>query len=95
MSVRYCLMACERESSVLADANGVKKNVDMKTTTIAEVNWRQMCFMFALLWIVVGRHTFVYISSYHRISTEEMECWHRALKISECGSRIADCRSGM
>jgi len=25
-----------------------------------------------LKWIVVGRHKFVYISSYHRISTEEM-----------------------
>ena len=119
MSLRYCLMARERESSVfavdsanlisgldfitrvelasmavLAEANGVKKSVVMKTRTIEKINRREMCFMFALFskWIVVGRDTFVYISSYHRISTEEMPSWHRALKISECGSRIADLR---
>ena len=63
MSARYCLMACERESSVfngdsanlisgldfipgvelawiavLADANGVKKSVVMKSKTIAQIN---------------------------------------------------------
>jgi hypothetical protein len=62
--------------AVLADANGVKKSVVMKPMTIEKINRRQMCFMFALFlkWIVVGRDTFVYIISYHRISTEEMEC---------------------
>jgi hypothetical protein len=99
ISARYCLMVCERESSVfdvdsasltsgvnfitgaelaliavLPDANGGKKSVVMKTMTIEEINRREMCFMFALFlkWIAVGRHKFVYISSYHRISTEEM-----------------------
>ena len=57
MSARYFLMARERESSVLANTNGVKNSVDMKTMMIEEINRRQMCFMFALLWIVVGRHT--------------------------------------
>ena len=62
--------------AVLAEANGVKKSVVEKTKTIGEINRRQMCFMYSLFlqWIVVGRDTFVYIISYHRISTEEMEC---------------------
>jgi predicted peroxiredoxin len=34
--------------AVLADANGVKKSVVMKTMTIEEINRREMCFMFAL-----------------------------------------------
>ena len=97
-SSRYCLMACERESSVfavdcanlisgvdfmtgvelvlntvLADANGVKKSVVMKTGTIEKINRRVMCFMFALLCIVVSRHKFVCIPSYHRIFTEERD----------------------
>jgi len=60
--------------AVLADANGVKKSVVMKTKAIEEINRRQMCSMVSLIlkWIAVGRHIFVYISSYHRISTEEM-----------------------
>ena len=60
---------------VLADANGVKKSVVMKTKTIEEINRREFCFMFALFlkWIVVDRHTLVYISSYHRICTEERD----------------------
>jgi hypothetical protein len=58
--------------AVLADTNGVKKSVVIQSKTIGEINRRQMCFMHALFlkWIVVGRH----ILSYHRISTEEMEC---------------------
>ena len=60
--------------AVLPDANGVKKSVVMKTMTIEEINRREMCSMVSLIlkWIAVGRHKFVYISSYHRISTEEM-----------------------
>jgi hypothetical protein len=58
--------------AVLDNAEGVKKSVVMKTMTVEEINRREMCFMFALFWIVTGRHTFVYIPSYHRISTEEM-----------------------
>jgi hypothetical protein len=60
--------------AVLADANRVKKSVDMKTKTIAEINRSEMCSMLSLFleWIVVGRQKLVSISSYHRISTEEM-----------------------
>jgi predicted TIM-barrel enzyme len=43
--------------AVLADVNGVKKSVPMKTMTVEEINRRVMFFMFALLWIVVGRDT--------------------------------------
>lgn len=118
MSTRYCLMACERESSVfavdsanlisgvdfitgvelaliavLADVNEVKKSVDMKTKTIAAINRRQMCFMFALFlkWIVVGRDTFVSIISYHRISTEEMPSWHGAWGMEHGERQRAEC----
>ena len=72
MGVEFLMIA------VLADANGVKKSVVMKTMTVEEINRREMCFMFALFWIVIGRHTFVYMPSYHRISTEEMLSLHRA-----------------
>ena len=84
--------------AVLPDANGVKKSVVMKTMTIEEINRREMCFMFALFlkWIAVGRHKFVYISSYHRISTEEMsylevggsrKIWNFGLEILDLGIR--------
>ena len=60
--------------AVLPDAKGGKKIVAMKTKTIEEINRSEMCSMVSLIlkWIAVGRHKFVYISSYHRISTEEM-----------------------
>ncbi|UCF01819.1 MAG: hypothetical protein JSV14_15895 [Deltaproteobacteria bacterium] len=99
ISARYCLIACERDTSVLdvpsasllsrvnlitgselalivvlADVNRAKKSVDMNTKTIAEINRSEMGSMLSpfLKWIAVGRQKFVCISSYHRISTEEM-----------------------
>jgi len=115
ISARYCLMVCERESSVfdvdsasltsgvnfitgaelaliavLPDAKGGKKIVAMKTKTIEEINRSEMCSMVSLIlkWIAVGRHKFVYISSYHRISTEEMSY----LEVGGRGKRTDDRR---
>jgi hypothetical protein len=34
--------------AVLADVNGAKKSVVMKTMTVEEMNRRERCFMFAL-----------------------------------------------
>ena len=45
--------------AVLADVNGVKKSVTMKTERIEEMNRRERYFMFVLFlkWMVVGRDT--------------------------------------